>query len=138
LRGRFLFLDSLRGLAALSVALFHCFNHWVSPIHDQLALVLPRPVQVLLEHADLGVEIFFVLSGFVIAHSLFGHAVTPRFAGNFALRRSLRLDPPYWTMILISVAWPYLLMPTLVHGMFARLGGVGGMLVNMLYLPDLM
>jgi peptidoglycan/LPS O-acetylase OafA/YrhL len=46
-------------------------------------------------HADVEVDVFFVVSGFVIAHSLFGATITPKYAERFILRRSLRLDPPY-------------------------------------------
>ena len=56
------------------------------------------------EHGSQGVTIFFVISGFVIASSLRGAWITPRFFGNFVLRRSIRLDPPYWISIaLMSV-----------------------------------
>ncbi len=138
LQGRFPFLDGLRALAAVAVMFFHFFNHWVSPIHNSLAAILPRGVQFILMHGDLGVEIFFVLSGFVIAHSLFGKAITPKYAGKFIIRRSLRLDPPYWAMIAISIALPYLLFPNLSQNIFTQVGGTKGVLVNMFYLPDLL
>jgi peptidoglycan/LPS O-acetylase OafA/YrhL len=138
LQGRFVFLDGLRAVAAVSVMLFHFFNHWVSPIHDRLAEILPKATQVFLEHADLGVEVFFVLSGFVIAHSLFGKTITPRYVGSFILRRSLRLDPPYWVMIAMSLALPCVLFPADAQDFFAKFGGTTGVLVNMFYLPDLL
>jgi peptidoglycan/LPS O-acetylase OafA/YrhL len=137
-KGRFLFLDGLRAVAAVAVMLFHFFNHWVSPIHDSLATMLPRGIQLVLEHADLGVEVFFVLSGFVIAHSLFEKTITPRYAGSFILRRSLRLDPPYWVVIAGSVVLPYLLFPKWSQNLFAEIGGTTGVLINMFYLPDLL
>src|ERR1700683_264814 len=112
---------------------FHFFNHWVSPIHDSLAGMLPQGVQVALEHADLGVEVFFVLSGFVIAHTLFDKTITPRFAGNFVIRRSLRLDPPYWAVLAATVALPYVLYRGQAHHVFADIGGSAGVLVNMFY-----
>jgi peptidoglycan/LPS O-acetylase OafA/YrhL len=117
---------------------FHFFNHWVSPLHAPLARILPRGIQYILEHADLGVEVFFVLSGFVIAHSLFGKKITPRYAGGFILRRSLRLDPPYWVVIALSLVLPYLVFPGLSQNLFVRVGGTAGVLGNMFYLPDLL
>jgi hypothetical protein len=120
------------------VILFHFFNHWVSPIHDSLAAILPRGAQVILEHADLGVEVFFVLSGFVIAHSLMGKSITPRYAGNFILRRSLRLDPAYWVVIAVSLALPYLLFPEYTRNLYTGIGGTTGVIVNMFYLPDVL
>jgi peptidoglycan/LPS O-acetylase OafA/YrhL len=138
LEGRFAFIDGLRAVAAVAVMLFHFFNHWVSPIHGALAAILPRGTQFILEHGDLGVEVFFVLSGFVIAHSLFGKAVTPKYAGTFVLRRSLRLDPPYWTVIAISLALPCLMFPKMSQNLFTTFGGTAGVAVNMFYLPDLL
>jgi peptidoglycan/LPS O-acetylase OafA/YrhL len=138
LRGRFVFLDGLRGLAAVAVMFFHFFNHWVSPIHDSLAAMLPRSAQVALEHADLGVEVFFVLSGFVIAHTLFDKTVTPRFAGNFIVRRSLRLDPPYWAVLAATLALPYVLYRGQSPHVLEDIGGTTGVLVNLFYLPDVL
>ena len=138
LQGRFPFLDGLRAFAAVAVMLFHFFNHWVSPIHDPLAAILPARTQFFLEHADLGVEVFFVLSGFVIAHSLLGKQVTPNYARTFILRRSLRLDPPYWVVIAMSLWLPYLLAPDAAKNLFSGFGGTAGVMVNMFYLPDLL
>ena len=74
-----------------------------------LTSVLPLSLPKILRHGDLGVEVFFVLSGFVIAHQR-GRPITPAFAGRFALRRAIRLDPPYYFTILVSVAlWAYFL-----------------------------
>jgi peptidoglycan/LPS O-acetylase OafA/YrhL len=52
-------------------------------------------------HGGVGVSIFFVISGFVIAHSVGRARITAGYLGNFALRRSIRLDPPYWFAIAI-------------------------------------
>jgi len=99
-----LFVDALRGLAALSVLLFHFYGYL-----SQWSTVerLPRPIHLVITHGDQGVFIFFVLSGFVIAYTVGQVRVTARYLGRFALRRSLRLDPPYWTIILITYAYLY-------------------------------
>jgi peptidoglycan/LPS O-acetylase OafA/YrhL len=94
---RYPFIDGLRGLAALSVLLYHAYNEagagraW-----------LPAPLHVLFSHGFLGVEVFFVISGFVIARNIDEAWVTPGYFGRFFLRRSLRLDPPYFSMILLT------------------------------------
>src|SRR6516164_3822489 len=83
---RFLLVDALRGIAAMSVVVFHL----VQGHHIDLFLGgSPTWLTVILEHCHLGVAIFFVLSGFVIAHSLYGKDVTLSLAGRFMLRRSL-------------------------------------------------
>jgi len=71
----------LRGVAALAVVLCH----------------LRGPLGAVTEYGWLGVQVFFVLSGFVMSQTLARYTVTPRFVGNFILRRSVRLDPVYWS-----------------------------------------
>jgi peptidoglycan/LPS O-acetylase OafA/YrhL len=131
---RFLFIDALRGLAALAVVAFH-FEQTRS--FDRVGAVLPAFVTWLFRQGHCGVQVFFVLSGFVIAHSIARYDVTPRFVGRFLLRRSIRLDPPYWASILVVV---------LVQGLASRvLPGrafvppTGGQLVtHVLYLQELL
>lgn len=100
--GRFKFVDALRGIAALSVVLFHAeeANHI-----DTLLDLLPRITRSILQQGQFGVAIFFVISGFVIAHSVYDRDVTWPFAGRFMLRRSIRLDPPYWLAIALAMAF---------------------------------
>jgi peptidoglycan/LPS O-acetylase OafA/YrhL len=65
---------------------------------------VPSILDTILAHGWLGVECFFVISGFVIAYSLEQARVNWSFFGRFVLRRSVRLDPPYWVTILLMVA----------------------------------
>jgi peptidoglycan/LPS O-acetylase OafA/YrhL len=55
----------------------------------------------------LGVHVFFVISGFVIALSVGREKVDLRYVGRFIARRSLRLDPPYWVTIALTVLMLY-------------------------------
>ena len=100
---RLLFLDSLRGIAALYVALFHFY----SILKQKTDFALPYFFDRILLEGSMGVQIFFVLSGFVIAYSIYRQNITPKFLARFFIRRSIRLDPPYWMTILLtfSVAW---------------------------------
>src|SRR5688500_3864296 len=98
---RFIFIDGLRGIAALWVALFHLYSG--GPNAPVLASLTPGILDAALRHGYLGVEVFFVISGFVIAHSVGSRPVTRDFALRFAARRSLRLDPPYWLTIILVV-----------------------------------
>jgi peptidoglycan/LPS O-acetylase OafA/YrhL len=50
-----------------------------------------------------GVDIFFVISGFIIPYSLFRGKYTLRNFGRFVLKRSIRLYPPYLISIPISI-----------------------------------
>src|SRR4051794_15251083 len=83
---RFEFIDGLRGIAALAVVLFHCYRG--SDLHAVLAATTPGFLLLLLDHGYLGVEIFFVISGFVISYSVLQTPVTKRFIASFVIRRS--------------------------------------------------
>jgi peptidoglycan/LPS O-acetylase OafA/YrhL len=99
---RFRFVDALRGLAALGIVLHHL--NLYGPLREPISRLAPRWVLWTDEACWIGVQIFFVISGFVIAYSLRSAAMTPRFIGNFALRRSIRLDPSYLTVMLLVLA----------------------------------
>ena len=101
---RFAFVDALRGIAALAVALHHISRY--GPLPRAAAAIVPASLLNSFFYGKFGVQIFFVISGFVIAYALRRDRITPGFLGNFALRRSLRLDPPYWcTMLFVIVVF---------------------------------
>jgi peptidoglycan/LPS O-acetylase OafA/YrhL len=84
-------LDGLRGLAIL-LALFHHF-----------AMVRPEePRQGLIALADFGkfgLDIFFVLSGFLITGILLDTRNRPHYFRNFYARRTLRVFPLYYAVL---------------------------------------
>jgi peptidoglycan/LPS O-acetylase OafA/YrhL len=96
--GRSTFIDALRGVAAFGVACYHIARY--EPAPQASRELIPNFLQVWFDHGWMGVQVFFVISGFVIAYSVRNARVTPGYLGNYALRRSIRLDPPYWTTIL--------------------------------------
>lgn len=104
-RGRFTLIDGLRGLAATSVMLYH---YGTGDMKRPLSRILPWWVILGFVKGWLGVQVFFVLSGFVIAFSIGEREMTPRAAALFAARRQVRLDPPYWASIALSTAMPWL------------------------------
>ncbi|KAB7845582.1 acyltransferase family protein [Streptomyces mobaraensis] len=99
--GRLAAVDGLRLLAAAAVAAYHYLGtptpRFWGEAHD-----LPREAPLL--HAIsgygwLGVEAFFLISGFVVCMSCWGR--TP---AQFAVSRIARLFPLYWAVVLIIVA----------------------------------
>jgi peptidoglycan/LPS O-acetylase OafA/YrhL len=125
---RLLAVDSLRGVAASMVVLFHFYNALGG--RERVAAV-PGLVDTVLRHGDSGVHIFFVLSGLVVLLNISQfERISLAFVGRFALRRSVRLDPPYWIVIGLS------LMASLAAGRRYG-GGALGVLANMLYLDNL-
>src|SRR5579872_6053614 len=95
--GRSTFIDALRGIAALGVACYHIDRY--GPLPEAAGKFIPLSLQAVLDHGWIGVQVFFVISGFVIAYSVRSARVTPGYLANYALRRSIRLDPPYWSTI---------------------------------------
>lgn len=92
-------LDHLRGAAALAVCVFH-FTSESLPCGD--------PIRGAGSFGWLGVQAFFVISGFVIPYSLHQRSYRLRDAGSFLIRRLKRLGPPYFTCILLVVCLDFL------------------------------
>lgn len=89
---RFLALDGLRGIFACAVAFFHF--HSTGPIYRSN----------LVRHADLFVDFFFVLSGFVITLN-YGHRLASLKEGRrFIILRLGRLYPLHIFVLILMVA----------------------------------
>lgn len=95
----FALLDGLRGLAALWVFIFHIQASQTIP---NLTAALPVPFKhIIFDWGQYTVLGFFVLSGFVIAHSLRNTTVSWGSFKQFCQRRLARLTPPYYAAILL-------------------------------------
>jgi peptidoglycan/LPS O-acetylase OafA/YrhL len=97
--GRFTFLDALRAFGALGIAAYHI--HRYRPLKESVDHLLPGLVQNICKYGWVGVQMFWVLSGFMMAYSLRNVKLRPVAAGNFMLRRIVRLGIPYWTVVLL-------------------------------------
>jgi len=100
-------LDGLRGFAVLAVLLCHCSRGETLPTRFGSTIV-----NVLLL-GDRGVELFFVLSGFLISGILYDAKKQVRFFRNFYMRRFLRIFPLYYGSLLLTLGIPHLL-PALI------------------------
>jgi len=85
---------------------------------------------------DDGVAIFFALSGFVIAHSVCSAQIDLRFTGLFALRRAIRLDPPYWFSICVALIFGYLSATVKSESFFAP--SAGQVLAHLFYVQTIL
>lgn len=92
-------IDALRGFAALAVVLFHFFGF--IPLLELPAGPFVESLVTVTRYGHLGVPVFFILSGYVIAMTSSRYVFTPATAGRFLLRRMVRIAPPYWAMVLI-------------------------------------
>ena len=75
-RGQIDAIGGLRAIAVLSVILFHVDHAWMPG-------------------GFVGVDVFFVISGFVVAHAVLGRGAESwgAFVGDFYKRRLLRIFP---------------------------------------------
>lgn len=90
----------LRGLASLSVMLFH-FT-FVPETESQLSGA-GLFIYLIFSRMYLGVNIFFCISGFVLLYSLIKSDYTIKGFSNFLLRRITRIEPPYMLSVLMVV-----------------------------------
>lgn len=135
---RLVFLDGLRGIASVGVLLCHFAVPEHSKIADALIRLLPGAATAVLRHGDLGVEIFFVLSGFVIACTLRDRRIDGSVVWRFAVRRSLRLDPPYHLALFLLVATWAATTTDSFYGAWEKMQGVPGAFANMFYVQYLL
>ena len=107
-------IDALRGIAALSV----CYCHFV--IGSATFLPETSLMRQAGPYAGLyGVNVFFVISGFVIALSLYRADYRLGVAPKYLLRRIVRIDPPYLVHLLLAVILEHVLI-RLPHYIMAR------------------
>tara|TARA_R110002033_G_scaffold95003_4_gene144190 strand:+ start:4467 stop:5606 length:1140 start_codon:yes stop_codon:yes gene_type:complete len=87
----------LRGIAALMVAISH------------LGIIETKygySGQHLLSNANIGqagVDLFFLISGFIMVVTMYKHFGTSKNIPNFLLRRSIRIYPIYWVYAIVIV-----------------------------------
>jgi peptidoglycan/LPS O-acetylase OafA/YrhL len=95
-------LDGLRGLAIFLVILYHYIGN---PPHGTSHSLLSR-IGTILGQGATGVDLFFVLSGFLIGGILLRTRESPRYYRTFYLRRFHRIIPLYYGwIILFGLLW---------------------------------
>ncbi len=119
----------LRGLAALSVCLFH----WTGgnlEFHGSSALF-----ESVAKYGWLGVEVFFVISGFIIPYALHRNDYSLSLFPKFLLKRCIRIEPAYLVTILLVIALGYLsmLFPGYLGEDYSP--SIAGALLHVIYAP---
>src|ERR1700722_16048575 len=95
-------LDGLRGVAIILIIFLHYVSH--SSYFHYLG---PTPVALFLDSFWSGVDIFFVLSGFLIGGIILDSDHADNFFRVFYLRRALRILP----VAFLTIAFCYLVIP---------------------------
>jgi peptidoglycan/LPS O-acetylase OafA/YrhL len=84
-------IDGLRTLAVLSVIIFHFNNQWIPG-------------------GFIGVDIFFVISGFIITTAIYPQILAGQFSFNqFYVKRIKRILPLFYVISIFSLVLAYLL-----------------------------
>lgn len=107
-------LDGLRGIAILLVLGFHYINNQLGLAEGSLG----REVALVTSFGWTGVDLFFVLSGFLIGTGLLRNKHSPRLFTTFYMRRLVRIVPNYYLLIglfLIIVNLPFFAKSRIVH-----------------------
>lgn len=117
-------LDGLRGLAVLAVFIYHAA--FFSGLQGRTPA--DRAVLAVALHGWLGVDLFFVLSGFLITGILLETRDRPGALGHFYLRRLQRIVPAYFVALAVQV----IVLAILGRVASARLGWTASWLTNVL------
>jgi exopolysaccharide production protein ExoZ len=107
----------LRGIAAMMVVFAHANEPFASPTH-----------QMLRNLGFSGVDLFFVISGFVMTYIV---AARPTPPGGFLLRRIARIGPLYWVMTAVTAVLVVSVPHLLPHSRFTWLE----LIASLLFIP---
>lgn len=91
-------LDGVRGIAILLVTLYRFVKEWDPSAHWVLGFS-----KTYCEFGQRGVDLFFVLSGFLITGILLQTKSSPGYFRNFIVRRALRIFPLYFTALAVCL-----------------------------------
>lgn len=101
-KSRLHFIDSLRGLAALYVLIFH-----IAIATPSFKPILPGWIEPLIVNGGTGVTLFFVISAFTLCYMVKAREGEENAERKFYIRRFFRIAPLYylWLITMVAVYW---------------------------------
>jgi len=93
-------INSLRGLAALSVCLYHF-------IVTTTGFITNETILDVFHYGNRGVQLFFIISGVVIPLSMIKSNYKINLFGKYLLRRFIRIEPPYLIAVALGLLYLY-------------------------------
>jgi peptidoglycan/LPS O-acetylase OafA/YrhL len=102
-------LDGVRAIAIILVMVFHFFQ--ILNVNENVFLQLLKKISIF---GQTGVDLFFVLSGFLITRILLSTKENPNFFRNFILKRTVRIFPLYYLFLIIF----YFFQPLISNNQF--------------------
>ncbi|MDG2303670.1 MAG: acyltransferase [Candidatus Binatia bacterium] len=118
-------IDGFRGTSALLVAIFHCWLYTDAPLDG-------GPLRALTIAAGMGVDFFFVISGFVLFLPVVRRGGTFGSLWSYTVRRVARIVPAYYVALVVQAAATPVL--TRFASPFASTGGWIVLLIHFLFL----
>lgn len=98
---RILQLDGLRGIAVLFVVLFHYLNNAYANCRPHTLNRIESLIRSLTYWGWSGVDLFFILSGFLIASILLNNRQSKNYFSTFYVRRFSRIVPAYYILLAV-------------------------------------
>jgi exopolysaccharide production protein ExoZ len=95
--GKLTAIEAFRGIAATIVVLYHVARHL------NFAYGLPGLMRIF-QFGHSGVDLFFVISGFIILYVHYDDIGRPTRVIRYAKRRFTRVMPTYWVALLLTVS----------------------------------
>ena len=135
-RDRIVELDGLRGVAILMVISFHYLNNQLLDSTYKIGKMLCK----ITSFGWVGVDLFFVLSGFLIGSLLLRTKNTSNYFSTFYIRRLVRIIPNYYLLLIIFLiinCIPYFLDDYMLSGNYTIPVGSYFLMTHNFYMANL-
>lgn len=119
-------IQMLRGIASILVVLLHCSRNYIETFQQNF-------LEGFFLFGGAGVDIFFVLSGFIITYTNFKFIGKSEHFVPFARRRAVRIYPTYWIIISLFLLLQVIL-PSFYRSHFSF--DIKNIITTYLLLPD--